>query len=106
MDVSTANLHAASVTDSTSTFAPFRSTHGEEEGERLESKPNLANGMSPYTISTFRLYALFVQFTGARGYLGLCPNSSLKIMLTKRASSTNSFDNRAKPRDQQFLLST
>lgn len=89
MDVSTANLHAASITHGTSTFATFHSTHGEEEGGRSESKRNLTNGMSPYTISTFRLYTLFVQFSGARGYLGLCPNSSLKIMLTKWASSTN-----------------
>jgi len=106
IDVSTANLHAASITHGMSTFALFRSTHGEEEGGRSESKRNLTNGMSPYTISTFRLYTLFVQFSGARGYLGLCPNTSPKIMMTKWASSTNSFDNLAKPWDQQVLLHT
>jgi hypothetical protein len=106
MDASTAYLHAALIIHSTSTCTPFRSTNGEEEGGRSESKRNLTNGMSSYTISTFRLFTLFVQFNGARGYLGLCPNSALKIMLTKRASSTNRFDNRAKSRDQQVLLST
>jgi len=106
MDVSTANLHAASITHGTSTFALFRSTHGEEEGGRSESKRNLTNGMSPYTISTFRLYTVFVQFSVARGYLGLCPNTSLKIMMTRWARSANSFDNRSKPGDQQVLLYT